>query len=132
MIHLNLSGTVGVGIAFKLSNRFNIALEDRITFIKDDLVDGQRWQEHPWAMQLLPVIMILITFCHLVLIINLGAKAVEPLWWLNPLDYAYSEIRNPRLMSLPKPVLPDSDGDGVTDQFDQEQTPAGARLIHMV
>jgi len=26
---------------------------------------------------------------------------------------------------LPKPVLPDSDGDGVTDQFDQEQTPQG-------
>src|SRR5436190_20804089 len=28
-------------------------------------------------------------------------------------------------MRLPKPVLPDSDGDGVTDQFDQEQTPQG-------
>ena len=26
-------------------------------------------------------------------------------------------------MRLPKPVLPDSDLDGVTDQFDQEQTP---------
>jgi outer membrane protein OmpA-like peptidoglycan-associated protein len=57
--------------------------------------------------------------------INLGSRATEPLWWLNPLDYAYSEIRNPRLMRLPKPVLPDADGDGVTDQFDQEQTPAG-------
>ena len=41
------------------------------------------------------------------------------------MDYAYSEIRNPRLMRLPKPVLPDADGDGVTDQFDQEQTPPG-------
>jgi len=29
------------------------------------------------------------------------------------------------LMRLPKPVLPDSDLDGVTDQFDQEQTPEG-------
>jgi outer membrane protein OmpA-like peptidoglycan-associated protein len=57
--------------------------------------------------------------------INLGSKSVEPLWWLNPLDYAYSEIRNPKIMKLPKPVLPDSDGDGVTDQFDREQTPAG-------
>jgi OmpA-OmpF porin, OOP family len=28
-------------------------------------------------------------------------------------------------MRIPKPVLPDADGDGVTDQFDQEQTPAG-------
>jgi outer membrane protein OmpA-like peptidoglycan-associated protein len=27
-------------------------------------------------------------------------------------------------MRLPKPVLPDTDGDGVTDQFDLEQTPA--------
>ena len=58
---------------------------------------------------------------------NIGSKATEPLWWMNPLDYAYSEIRNPRLMRLPKPVLPDADGDGVTDQFDQEpNTPAGA------
>ncbi len=29
-------------------------------------------------------------------------------------------------MILPKPVLPDADGDGVTDQFDQEQTPQGS------
>ncbi|MBL7747480.1 MAG: alpha-2-macroglobulin, partial [Chitinophagaceae bacterium] len=49
----------------------------------------------------------------------------EPLWWLNPLDYVNSEIRNPRLMRLPKPILPDSDGDGVIDQYDQEQTPPG-------
>jgi outer membrane protein OmpA-like peptidoglycan-associated protein len=47
------------------------------------------------------------------------------LWWVNPLDYAYAEIRNPKKMNIPKPVLPDSDGDGVTDQFDREQTPAG-------
>ena len=28
-------------------------------------------------------------------------------------------------MIMPKPILPDADGDGVTDQFDQEQTPQG-------
>ena len=44
------SGTVGAGIAFKLSNRINLAIEDRQTFIKDDLLDGQRWQEHAWVM----------------------------------------------------------------------------------
>lgn len=52
-------------------------------------------------------------------------NSTQPLWWLNPLDYAYSETRNPRLMRLPKPVLPDSDGDGITDQYDQEQTNPG-------
>ena len=57
----------------------------------------------------------------------IGNKAVEPLWWLNPLDYAYKEVNKPRHMKLPKPVLDDADGDGVTDQFDQEpNTPAGA------
>jgi hypothetical protein len=56
---------------------------------------------------------------------NRNRGSVEPLWWLNPLDYAYSESRNPRLMRLPKPVLPDSDGDGVADQYDREQTPPG-------
>lgn len=52
-------------------------------------------------------------------------ESVEPLWWLNPLDYFYSEARNPRLMRLPKAVLPDSDGDGVMDRHDKEQTPIG-------
>jgi outer membrane protein OmpA-like peptidoglycan-associated protein len=122
---LKPSGTVGVGIAFKLSNRLNLAIEDRVTFIKDDLLDGQRWQEQAWGDPVLTRDFDSYNFASIGLNINLGAKSVEPLWWLNPLDYAYSEIRNPRLMRLPKPVLPDSDGDGITDQFDQEQTPAG-------
>ncbi len=119
------SGTVGMGFAYKINNLFNIALEDRWTFIKDDLLDGQRWQEHAWGDAVLTRDFDSYNMLSLNLNFNLGAKSVEPLWWLNPLDYAYSEIRNPRLMRLPKPVLPDSDGDGVTDQFDQEQTPAG-------
>lgn len=119
------SGTVGAGVAFKLSNRINLAIEDRQTFVKDDLLDGQRWQEHAFGDAVLTRDFDSYNYASIGLNINLGAKSVEPLWWLNPLDYAYSEIRNPRLMRLPKPVLPDSDGDGITDQFDQEQTPAG-------
>ncbi len=119
------SGTVGAGLAFKLSKRLNLAIEDRVTFIKDDLLDGQRWQEQAWGDPVLTGDYDSYNYLSVGLNINLGGKAVEPLWWLNPLDYAYSEIRNPRLMRLPKPVLPDSDGDGVTDQFDQEQTPQG-------
>ncbi len=119
------SATIGMGIALKLSNRINLALEDRWTFVKDDLLDGQRWQEQAWGDAVQTRDFDSYNFLSLGLNINIGSKSVEPLWWLNPLDYAYSEIRNPRLMRLPKPVLPDSDGDGVTDQFDQEQTPAG-------
>ncbi|MEI9807566.1 MAG: hypothetical protein WDO16_06565 [Bacteroidota bacterium] len=119
------SGTVGAGIAIKLNNKFNIALEDRITFIKDDLLDGQQWQEQPSRDAALTSDFDSYNYLTIGLNMNLGGKSVEPLWWMNPLDYAYSEIRNPKIMKLPKPVLPDADGDGVTDQFDLEQTPAG-------
>ena len=54
-------------------------------------------------------------------------KAVEPLYWKNPLEFVYSELNSPKRMKLPKPVLDDADGDGVADQFDrQPNTPSGA------
>ena len=53
-------------------------------------------------------------------------KTVEPLWWINPNDYIYSELNAPQHMKMPKVVLPDADGDGIPDQFDlQPNTPAG-------
>lgn len=122
---LKWAGHVGVGIQFKLGDRMNIALEDKFSITKDDLLDGQRWQEHPVGDAVLTRDFDAYNFLSLGLNFNIGANAVQPLWWLNPLDYAYSEIRNPRLMRLPTPVLPDSDGDGVTDQFDLEETPPG-------
>ncbi len=119
---------LGAGTQIKLSDRLNLAIEDKFTSSKTDLLDGQQWQENytgdPQGIAQSRDYDSY-NFLSVGLNINLGAKSVQPLWWLNPLDYAYSEIRNPRLMRLPKPVLPDSDGDGVTDQFDQEQTPQG-------
>ncbi len=116
---------LGLGMAFKLSNRINLAIEDRFTITKTDLLDGQRWAEQVGGAPVLTSDFDTYNYATVGLNFNLGSKSVEPLWWQNPLDYAYSEIRNPRLMRLPKPVLPDADGDGVTDQFDQEQTPQG-------
>jgi len=118
------SVTAGLGAAVKLTNRINLALESRMTFIKDDLLDGQRWQEQSWGDASLTRDFDTYRFTTLGLNINIG-KGVQPLYWLNPLGYAYAEIRNPKLMKIPKPVLEDTDGDGVIDQFDQEQTPAG-------
>ncbi len=41
------SATFGGGVAVRLSRRLNIALEDRITVMRDDLLDGQRWAAQP-------------------------------------------------------------------------------------
>jgi outer membrane protein OmpA-like peptidoglycan-associated protein len=118
-------GTFGVGFAFKLNNRINLAFEDRWSITRDDLLDGQRWQAFPYGDAAQTRDFDTYNFMSLGLNINLGKNAVQPLYWLNPLDYPYAELRNPRLMNIPKPVLLDTDGDGVTDQFDREQTPAG-------
>jgi outer membrane protein OmpA-like peptidoglycan-associated protein len=123
---LKPSGTVLFGVAFKLGKRINLALEDRHTFVKDDLLDGQRWQEQTIGDASLTRDYDSYNYLSLGLNFNLGAKSVEPLWWLNPLDYAYSELNNPKHMKLPKPVFDDADGDGVVDQLDREpNTPAG-------
>jgi outer membrane protein OmpA-like peptidoglycan-associated protein len=122
---LKTSVSVGGGIAFRLNKTINIAIEDRVTMVHDDFLDGQTWQEHPAGDATLTPSNDLFNYLTVGLNFNIGKKAVEPLWWVNPLDYAYAEIRNPKLMNIPKPVLPDADGDHVTDQFDLEQTPAG-------
>ena len=124
--HLSHQELLLGGIAFKLGKRVNLALEDRFTLVKDDLLDGQQWQEHPVGDPVQTRDFDSYNYLSLGLNFNIGSKSVEPLWWINPLDYAYSEINNPKHMKLPKPVFDDADGDGVVDQLDREpNTPAG-------
>jgi OmpA-OmpF porin, OOP family len=118
----------GMGVAFRVSKRFNIGIEEKYTMYFDDYLDGYSspYSNHKDAF----------SYTSVRLNFNLGnpAKRVEPLWWVNPLNYAYNELSAPRHMKLPTPVLPDADGDGVTDQFDREpNTPAGAPVdVHGV
>ena len=118
---------LGAGMAFKLSNKVNLAIENKFSVTKSDLIDGQQWQENGLPATAQTRDFDTYNFLSVGLNVNVGAKSVEPLYWLNPLDYAYNEINAPRHMKLPKPVLDDTDGDGVTDQFDLEpNTPQGS------
>jgi OmpA-OmpF porin, OOP family len=117
----------GGGMQFRLSKTLSLAIEDRVTVSKSDLLDGMQWQENSPTQPAMTPDKDIFNFASIGLNFNIGGKSVEPLWWLNPLDYAYNEINAPRHMKLPKPVLDDADGDGITDQFDNEpNTPAGA------
>ncbi|MBL7732045.1 MAG: hypothetical protein JNM88_12765, partial [Chitinophagaceae bacterium] len=122
---LKPSGMVGAGVAFRLNKRINLAIEERWTFIKDDLLDGQRWQEHAWGDAAHTRDFDSYNFLSLGLNINIGHKAIEPLWWVNPLYYAYKELREPTLGQYRPGCSSDSDGDGIPDEFDWEQTPMG-------
>lgn len=119
----------GLGAQFKISRLLNIAIEDRITFPHDDdLLDGQRWAEQAPGMPVYTQDNDMVNYFSVGVNFNIGnsRKNVEPLYWLNPLDYVYGEVSSPRHMRLPDPSLPDADMDGVTDQFDQcPGTPEG-------
>ena len=124
---LRPSGHIIAGIAVKLSKRVNLALENKFSVTKDDLLDGQQYQDG--VQGVLTGDFDTYNYTSLGINFNLGKRAVEPLWWVNPLDYAYSEINNPKHMKLPKPVFDDEDGDGVTDQLDRcPGTPAGVKV----
>lgn len=119
---------VGAGVQFKLSKKLSLAIEHRYNIpMKTDLLDGQQWQTNSVLEPARTRDYDTYHFTSVGLNIAVGGRAVEPLWWINPLDYAYNELNAPRHMKLPKPVLDDADGDGVTDQFDNEpNTPAGS------
>ncbi len=119
------SAFVGGGYEFKLGTFGSIGLEAKYYIISDDYLDGVN---HAVDGALTPANDNLISG-DVTFGINLGSKAkrTEPLWFQNPLNYLYNEVNVPQHMKIPTPVLPDADGDGVTDQFDQEpNTPAGA------
>jgi len=114
-------------MAFRLGKKINLAIEDRVTVPFTDLLDGQRYQvgEGLGNTGIFTQSGDVYNMLSVGLNFNLGKRAVEPLWWQNPLDYAYNELNAPKHMKFPKPVLDDADGDGVTDQFDNEpNTPA--------
>jgi len=116
--------SIGAGWAWKLNDKWNIGIEERLTrpFAGTDVLDGnvEGKINDSWSYSTFRINM------------NLGTKSgkrVQPLWWINPNNYVYNEVNKPRHMLIPTPVLPDADGDGVTDQFDLEpNTPAGASV----
>src|SRR5580698_3292172 len=129
---LDIVGVTGIGAQFKLNDRFNIQVEDKVSLTTTRLLAGQQWQNnYTFGVAATSIAQVgsagRYNYASVGINYNIFAKhAVEPLWWLNPLDYAYNELNAPRHMKMPKPVLDDADGDGVTDQFDLEpNTPKG-------
>jgi len=130
--------TVGLGFQFRLSNLLTLQIEEKLSFTGDDLLDATQIQPYgeysgagnPTTTYQTPD-KDMWNYGSIGLNFNIGNKRknVAPLWWVNPLDHSYSELSDPRHMRLPEPILPDSDGDGIADQFDKcPGTPAGVAV----
>lgn len=112
--------SVGGGLAYKVSKNVNVGFEQRFTFTQYDYLDAYKF---PGSNNDI----LSYTSARLNLAIGNSAKRVDPLYWINPNNYVYNELNKPTHFKIPAPVMPDADGDGITDQFDMEpNTPAGA------
>jgi outer membrane protein OmpA-like peptidoglycan-associated protein/opacity protein-like surface antigen len=120
---IDFSYSVGLGVAFRITDHFNIGIEHRITVPhEEDLLDGQRWAEQVYGNPVFTQNNDFTLYTSIKANFNLGisTRNVEPLYWLNPFDmYA-------KATAVADVLLPDQDVDGVTDQFDQcPGTPEG-------
>ena len=120
--------SLGIGAEYRIGPKWSLFFEYKRLVTQDDNIDG-------WSKQvIIPGLYSntnhpdQIGFFHIGTGLNFGdeTRRTAPLWWLNPLDFAYKELNAPQRMKLPKIKLDDADGDGVTDQFDLEpNTPKG-------
>ncbi|CAM6004734.1 unnamed protein product, partial [Sphagnum balticum] len=51
---------------------------------------------------------------------QIGKHALEPLWWLNPMDFSYKKLTDMNPDKIAKDIMKDSDDDGVPDKLDRE------------
>jgi outer membrane protein OmpA-like peptidoglycan-associated protein len=126
---LRHSFSSGLGFEYRIGRKTSLSGEYKRIATRDDYVDGWFRQSGDLANPVFTSEWDNIGFVSLGVNFNLGnsRRRIPPLWWMNPLEFAYSELNNPKHMKLPKVKLDDADGDGVTDQFDLEpNTPPGA------
>lgn len=112
------TASIGLGLGFHVSKRVTLNLETRVTWSNDDLLDGDRWQENAWDGHTRDYDNIAYSFitCN----IHLGKKALEPMWWLNPMDYTYKKLGEMDPDRIVNELLQDDDEDGVPNRLDKE------------
>lgn len=127
--NLRHSFSAGIGVEYRVAKKTSVGVEYKRIQPRDDYVDGWWSQSGDMVNPVYTSEWDNIGFLSVSVNQNIGnsQKRIPPLWWMNPLEFAYSELNNPKHMKLPKVKLDDADGDGVTDQFDLEpNTPPGA------
>jgi len=125
---VNAHATAGVGVSYRINDRFNIGIEHQAKVLfgnEADLVDGYR---HRTVFDLTQY-RDMINYTSIRLNFNIGnkEKKSEPLWWVSPMDLLADDIAE--VKARPKVDMTDTDGDGVIDMIDQEKnTMAGCAV----
>lgn len=108
----------GAGFSYKLNEKMSVGFENRFINTLNGDMDALHTGRNDYFN---------VATAHFRISLGNRSRKVQPLYWLNPNNYVYRELNEPRHMKMAKPVLNDADKDGVTDQFDLEpNTPLGA------
>lgn len=116
--------TLGAGIAFRISPRFNIGIEHQASLVfgnRADKLDGTDFGGNFRDVM---------NYTNIRLGFNLGnpQTKAEPLYWINPLQVVLDDIDELR-ENQNNLTLEDTDGDGVIDQIDAEPGTAPGALV---
>ena len=110
--------SVGAGLDFHVSKWVTLGLEERFIFNSNSNLDGVNWQDDSHAALATHYDHYFSTMVQLKF--QIGKHALEPLWWLNPMDFTYKKITDATPDKIAKDLFKDSDEDGVPDRLDKE------------
>lgn len=120
----------GVGISFRINDRFNIGIEHQVGYIlssqRADLLDGVLTSASLVSPEDRTTFRDLVNYTSVRLNFNLSGKdqKTEPLYWMNPLEAIVNDVQ---LLKDTQVKLDDEDGDGVINALDEEEeTPTDA------
>jgi outer membrane protein OmpA-like peptidoglycan-associated protein len=118
---------IGFGVAYRLSDRFAVAIEPQFHIQTNDYLDGRAYrtpEDLSGSVDIPVYIPVRLDF-----FLGDSKKKELPLWWVNPLDKPYEAIAANTKKKDAAEMLKDSDNDGIPDLLDKEQdTPAGAEV----
>jgi outer membrane protein OmpA-like peptidoglycan-associated protein len=126
--HLRHCFSSGFGLEYRMGKAWSLNFEYKRIQTRDDYVDGWFRQSGDLRYAVFTSEWDNLAFWQIGANFNMGnsKKRVPPLWWLNPLEFAYADLSKDRRDISKAFKVKDDDSDGVLNELDLEpNTPEG-------
>ena len=126
--HLRHCFSSGFGLEYRMGKAWSMNFEYKRIQTRDDYVDGWYRQSGDLRYAVFTSEWDNVAFGQIGANFNIGnsKKRVPPLWWLNPLEFAYADLAKDRIAISKMFKVKDDDNDGVLNELDLEpNTPEG-------